>query len=287
MRITNSMLRERALRDLQSNYAALAKSQEQVSSGKRLNRPSDSPPDVQKSVSLNDSVASMEQYLRNIQAAQRITSTEETALASAGNAMQRLKELALQAANGTLSPQDRTAALAEVRQLADEVVGLANTKLGADYLFSGQRTSTPAYANAAAPYGGDGGAMQARISPGVAIRMNVTANAAFGPSLAAASQLAADLAAGSPPSAATIASLDTGLDAVLSARTTIGAVEKRLEDALNFLTDTEQATTAILSKLQDADTATVISDAASRQVTYQAAIAVNAKLLQRSLIDEL
>jgi flagellar hook-associated protein 3 FlgL len=287
MRITNSMLTSRALSDLQGNYAAMAKAQEQVSSAKRLNRPSDDPAGVQQAIKVNDTLASIAQDLRNIGTAQRTTSVQETALANAGEAMQRLKELGVEAANGTMSASDRLAIRAEVQQITEELVTLANTKNGGEYVFSGQKTGTPPYASGAAPYAGDHGAINARIAPGVTLQLNVTADVAFGPALAAATQLGADLAGGAAPQPATLTALDAGMDAVLTARARIGAIDNRLSDALTFLTDTQQAATALLSSIEDADMAAVISEAATRQTTYQAAISVNARILQKSLIDVL
>ena len=287
MRITNAMLTSRALSDLQGNYAAMAKAQEQVSSAKRLNRPSDGPADVQAAIKLNESVAALGQHIRNIDAADRNTSTAEPALASAGDAIQRLKELGLQAANGTLSATDRAAILKEVISLSDELVALANTKVGEDYVFSGQKTATAPYAGSAAVYAGDHGSIIARVAPGVTLAVNVTADAAFGPALAAATQLASDLALGNPPLPATLTALDAGLSGLLNARTQIGAVANRLENTRTFVQASQDAATKMLSDVQDADMAAVISEAASRQTIYQAAISVNAKILQKSLIDEL
>lgn len=287
MRITNSMLTAQTLRDLQSNYAAMAQAQEQVSSGRRLNRPSDNPPDTQQAIKYDQVLASVAQYLRNVQTAQNATATAEGALSSAGDAIQRLKELSLQAANDTISATQRQGILAEVTQLQQQLVSLANTKNGVDYVFSGQKTSTPAYANPTAAYTGDDNAITARISQGQTIQINVTGDVAFGPALAAAAQLAADLAAGNKPQATTIQGLDDALTASLTARTTIGAMDNRLSGAQTFLTDQQQSLTAMLSTLEDADMASVITEASTRQTAYQAAISVNAKILQKSLIDEL
>ena len=287
MRITNSMLTAQTLRDLQGNYAAMAQAQEQVSSGKRLNRPSDNPPDAQQAIKYNQVLAATGQYLRNIGMAQNATATAEGALSSAGDAIQRLKELSLQAANDTLGASDRQNILAEVNQIADQLVSLANTKNGDDYVFSGQKTTTPAYANSGAAYGGDTNAIKARISQGQALQVNVTADVAFGPALAAASALAADLAAGTKPQNATIQGLDDALSASLNARTKIGAIDNRLTGAQTFLTDQQQTITAMLSTLEDADMPTVITEATTRQTAYQAAISINAKILQKSLINEL
>jgi flagellar hook-associated protein 3 FlgL len=287
MRITNAMMSSRALRDLQVNYAGLAKAQEQVSTARKLNRASDDPAQARVAVKVRDSLSALAQHLRNIDTAQRATGTAETALSSAGDALIRLKELALQAANGTLSATDRHAMAAEVAQLSDQLVGLANTRNGEDYVFSGQRTRTPAFPSAAAAYAGDASSLNARIAPGVTLATNVTGDVAFGPALAAVVGLQAELAAGAAPSGATLAALDGGLDAVLGARATIGAIVNRLDTTRIFVEASHDAATELLSDLEDADMAEVITSAAQRQAVYEAALSVNAKILRRSLVDEL
>ncbi len=287
MRITNSMLTAQGLRDLQANYAAMAKAQEQVSSGKRLNHPSDDPADVQQAIKVNGTLASIAQYLRNIGTAQTTTSTAESALSSASGAVQRLRELTVQAQNGTLSASDRTSMAEEVQQLTQQLVSMANTKVGDDYVFSGQKTGTPPYASPTAPYAGDSGPINARIAPGITVAINVTADAAFAPALAAANQLATDLAMGNTPAAGTLTNIDAGLDALLAARARIGSVDNRLTDTQTFLQSGQDAATQLLSHLQDADMASAITEASARQTTYQAAISITAKILQQSLINEL
>lgn len=287
MRITNAMMSTRALRDLQTNYAGLARVQEQVSTARKLNRASDDPAQARVAVKVRDNLNALAQHLRNIGTADRATSTAETALSSADDAIIRLKELALQAANGTNTAADRSAILSEVTQLGEQLVGLANTKNGEDYVFSGQRTRTPAYASVGAAYGGDTNLLNARIAPGVTLATNVTADVAFGPALAAVAQLQADLGAGIAPAPATIGAVDAGLDAVLAARTRIGAVVNRLDSTRTFVESSQEAGIKLLSDLEDADMAEVISSAAQRQAVYEAALSVNAKILRRSLIDEL
>jgi flagellar hook-associated protein 3 FlgL len=177
--------------------------------------------------------------------------------------------------------------LQEVQQLGDALVALANTRSGDDYVFSGQQTRTPAYASIAAPYAGDTGPVNARIAPGVSIAVNVTGDVAFGPALAAVGQLMADLGAGTAPPAVTLQAVDDGLDALLAGRAKIGSIQNRLDDTRIFVESSIDAATRLLSTLEDADMAEVISTYASRQTTYEAALAVNARILRRSLVDEL
>ena len=287
MRITNAMLTGRALQNLQANYAGLARVQAQVSSGRRLNRPSDDPAQVRTAVKLRDTLNAIDQHLRNVDTAERLTDTADTALGSAGDVLQRARELAIQAANGTASSSDRQKIAVEVEQLGEALVALANARSGEDYIFSGLRTRTAPYASVSSVYAGDGGALQARIAPGVTVNASVPGNEAFGAALSALDQLGTALAAGLPPDAGVIDALDTGLDSLLVARSRIGAVANRLEGSRTFLEDGRMSAISILSTLEDADMAAVISEAATRQAVYEAALSVNAKILRRSLIDEL
>jgi flagellar hook-associated protein 3 FlgL len=269
------------------NYAGLAKVQEQVSTARKLNRASDDPAQARVAVKVRDNLNALAQHLRNIDTAERATDTAETALSSAGDAIIRLKELAVQASSATVSAADRRAIASEVAQLRDQLVGYANAKNGEDYVFSGQKTRTPAYASAGATYGGDPNSLNARIAPGVTLATNVTADVAFGPALAAAVALQTDLAAGSAPAAGTLDALDASLDAVLGARSKIGAIVNRLDSTRTFVESSQEAGIKLLSDLEDADMAEVISQAAQRQAVYEAALSVNAKILRRSLVDEL
>lgn len=287
MRITNSMLSARSLRDLQANFEAMAKAQEVTSSTKRLNRPSDGPADVQQAIKLRDSLASINQYLRNLGTAQMTTRGADTALATASDALQRLRELAVEAQNGTLSPSDRASVSQEVQQLTDQLVAMANTKVGDDHVFSGQKTATAPYASATAAYAGDSGQIGARVAPGVTLGINVTADVVFAPALAAAAQLGSELAAGAAPSAGTLTRLDAGLDALLAGRAQIGAVDNRMSDTQTFLQSSQFTVTSLLSQVEDADMASALTEVTARQTTYQAAIKVTASILQQSLINEL
>lgn len=293
MRITEGMLHDIALHDLNANMEAMARSQEQVSTTRRLNRPSDDPADVRAVINAQDTLSGIDQYLRNIDTAQRWTSAADTALGSATDDMQRVRELTVEAGNGTLSAADRASIAEEVEQLTGHLAQLASTQVGSAYIFSGLRSGTAPYAAPAAgtatvgAYQGDAGAVQARISPGTTVQTNLTADTVFGPAFAALQQLDADLRAGNAPSAATSSAIDAGLNAIVDGRTQIGARSNRLDATQESLKDAELSTKSLVSQLQDADMAQVISDFSQRQVVYQSSLTVSAKILQQSLLDVL
>ncbi len=287
MRITNKMLYEDVQRELQANASRLSRSREQVTTMRRLNRPSDDPSQTRTAVKLRDALAELDQFMRNIDIAERTLSSTDAALDSAGEIVQRAREVAIQGANGSLSPLDRQQIAVVVEALVDGLVQQTQAKSGGSYLFSGFRTDTPPYTTATGAYLGDSGAIMARPVPNTTVQINIKADVAFAPALAALVSLQAELAAGMPVSGATIAALDGGLDALITARGLTGARQNRLAEARANLDDVVFASRTLLSGLEDADMTQAISDLIQREATYEAAIRVNARVLQMTLLDVL
>lgn len=145
MRVTQSMLSNTMLRNLNSSYTRMATLQEQISTGSKLLRPSDDPVSTTKAMSYRTQLAQNEQYSKNLDTATKWLDTTDTALGTLGSAMTRVQELVTQAANDTNQTEDRAKMLTEIKQLREEVKDIANTKIGDTYIFSGTRTNEPAY----------------------------------------------------------------------------------------------------------------------------------------------
>jgi flagellar hook-associated protein 3 FlgL len=292
MRVTERMIRQASLSDLTNNVESLMKIQEQVSTTKRLNRPSDDPADARSAVKLHDAIAELKQYSRNVDVAQRQVSTADTALGDAGDIMQRASELAIEGANGSTSAADRANIAKEIEQLVAQLVQDASAKVGDQYIFSGYKVTTPPYTTppsgsaTVGAYQGDQGVVTARIGTATTMQVNVTADSVFQDAFDALQQLHTDLLGGGVQQA-TIGQLQAGLQSVIDGRAVVGARGKRLEDASSALADIKLSTTELLSNLEDADMTSVISKLAERQTTYEAALKVSASIMQKSLIDML
>jgi flagellar hook-associated protein 3 FlgL len=285
MRITNRMLSDDAVRQLQANMSRLAQSQEQVTTGRRINRPSDDPVRTGSALRLRDSINELDQFRRNIDLADSNLSAADVALGTADDIIQRARELAVEGATGTLSPSDRQILSAEVDQLIGGLMSQVQAKAGGAYLFGGFRTDVAPYLTPGGIYQGDAGAVMARIAPGTTVQINVTADTAFAPALQALSTLQAELAAGTQVSGTTITAIDAGFDAVLTARALTGARQNRLAEERSSLDDGMLAAVKQQSDLEDVDMAQAISDMATRQASYEAALRVNAMVLRTSLFD--
>lgn len=287
MRVTHQMLHTSSLRALAANLAGLDRAAERVATGRRLNRPSDDPADARRAVKLADAMAEIEQYLRNVDAGDRLLGLADTALARVGEIVGRARELALAGANGSLSADDRAAVASEIRQLSEQVVALAATRAGDTYIFSGLRTDQAPYGSPTGPYQGDTGTILAWIGPGTSLPVTVPGSSVFGPVLSALDALATELETGAPASASSLTALDSALSAVVDARAVLGARQNRLEASRTALEDARLATERLRSMVEDADLAEAVSELRRREATYQAALGVTARVLTTSLADYL
>jgi len=291
MRVTESMLYNSTNSNLSADLAALSAITEKVSSSKQLNRPSDNPADVRSAVGLRDTLAQLNQYVRNITTASSKVSAQDTALASAGELIQRANELAIEGANGTLDASQRQAIAAEVSQLTEAMAQDASAKVGDEYIFSGFRVDRAPYQvtgpGQVGTYQGDRGVAIARVGSASTMQVNMAGDAVFQPALDALTQLQADLNGGQQVQQSTIGMIQTALTAVTQARATIGARANRLDDAKTSQQALITSNEALLSQLEDTDMPSAITELTKRQTTYQATLAVTAKVMQTNLLDYL
>jgi flagellar hook-associated protein 3 FlgL len=287
MRVTDSMMRDGALQGLNANANAMFKLQEQVSSGKLLNRPSDDPAQVRQAMKIRDTLSELGQFTRNINAADQAVSAADIALGGASELLQRANELAVQGANGTYSASDLQKMGLEVDQLAQQLVQVASTKVAGAYIFSGFQTDTAPYASPIGAYQGDAGAVMAHIAPGAAVQVNLVGGAIFGPALAALQLLGTELAAGTAVAPGTISAISAGLDSLLAGRATLGALQNRLDDTSAAMDQATTAAQGLLSQTSEVDMTAAITQFSERQLTYNAALKVNAQIMQTSLFDYL
>ena len=138
MRITDSMMVGNMLKNLRNNREDLDKLNKQLSSGKQFSKPSDDPIGVTTSMGFHTKINNYEQYQKDVNNAKSWLETTENALSDANDVLQRSSELAVYGANDTLNPDDRKNMAEEVKELRNELISIANSKLGQDYIFSGQ-----------------------------------------------------------------------------------------------------------------------------------------------------
>jgi len=291
-RVTQNMAVKQSLAAIAANAARLAESQEQMTTGRRLNRPSDSPADAAAAMRTRGELAAQKQHARNAEDGLGWLNQTDGALGSMITQVRRARELALQGANGgALGQQARDALATEVEQLRASLISVANTQYVGRPVFGGITAGGAAYDGSGA-WVGSAHPVHRTIGAGVQVQVNVDGPDVFGPDGASLfddlGALAADLRAGDDAGIrAGIDALAGRLEALATAQAEVGTRAKRVETALTAATDNELALATRLSDLEDADLIKAAIDVKLGEVAYQAALAGSARVLSVSLMDYL
>jgi flagellar hook-associated protein 3 FlgL len=314
MRITNNMMMNQSLRDMNANLTKLDRTQRDISTGKRIHRPSDDPTALARAQVLRTSIAQNAQFKKNAENAESFLKMTDSTLGQAGDALQRLRQLAVQAASGNLRQQDRDAIYNEVQQIRDEVKALGNTQLNGRYIFGGLKTDQVVYPNDAFPPAGSGvtlspndnGSLVTEVAPNITMTYNVTGPRVFGdttpPSTTHVFQVIDDFMGYlkgtlAPPAGSgigssnraiselTIRDLDSWLKNVNQVRTEVGGKLNRLDLAKSRMEEANTSMDSLLQETEDTDIAKASMELNSTQATYQAALSVGARALPLSLVD--
>jgi flagellar hook-associated protein 3 FlgL len=136
-RVTQTVFLNNIRSQLARNGARLATAQEQVATGKQVNRPSDDPAGSFRVLSLKQLTAANDQFSRNLDSLEANLGVAENVLGQTQEVLYRTLELAIQAANASVDRSQRAVIATEVSQQLDEVKRLGNTQLGARHLFAG------------------------------------------------------------------------------------------------------------------------------------------------------
>jgi flagellar hook-associated protein 3 FlgL len=167
MRVSSSTLHQDAVSTMMRAQAQLARTQNQVATGKRVQTPADDPAGAVHIIELQRQLAASSQYGVNSTAVQNRLDASEQGLADSTNVLQRVKELALQASNPTLDAAGREVIATEIRSRADELLQIANRQdPSGEYLYSGLSTTTQPFGRSGSgvSYFGDAGTRAVQVS---------------------------------------------------------------------------------------------------------------------------
>ena len=166
MRVTSNTLRSIFLTTLQAGQQRVADTQTQIATGRRINSPVDDPLAAARAAELDAAVSRLAQYQENAGLARNRLGHEEESLVGVINALQRARELLVQANNAPIGNSDRAAIALELREQLDSILSLANTvDASGSYLFAGFAESTQPFTqtNGAVIYNGDQGSRALQI----------------------------------------------------------------------------------------------------------------------------
>ncbi len=183
MQISTNYLFDRASAQMSQLQNDLAKSQAQISAQKQVLNPSDAPDQAASITRLKSVIGRNDNYASALDTVQARLETESTTLSSASDVLIRIKELAIQANNGTQGTNSRAAIATEMQGLRDQLLSLANsTDTTGNYVFSGSKVRTPAFASdatGAVSYQGDQTRMHVAVGDQRTIAVNRPGTNAF------------------------------------------------------------------------------------------------------------
>lgn len=292
MRVSDKLLYNTVLNNLQQNLEKMLSLQESASSGKRIIRPSDDPIGIMKVMDYDTAISKAEQYQRNIDNGIAFLSSTESAVSTAQNILVRAKELSITALNGTNSDAERTIISKEVDQLHQQVIQIANTRVNGQYIFAGFNTGT-------APYDPDGtytgtpyldGDIEVEVDSGSTVTINMPGDRVFGTSAAGVIVTLDNLKSAlqnndSQEINNAMNDLDSGMDQLSNVRAEIGARINRLETAKSYIGKLKDDLTEYKSGTEEADITKVITALAMQQNALEMSRASAARVLQQSILD--
>jgi flagellar hook-associated protein 3 FlgL len=292
-RVTQSMLSSQLMRNLNSNMKQLDNLQNQLSTGRRINKPSDDPVGITYSMRYRSELSANDQFGRNIDQAQSWLDFTDTVLDQANQVFQRVRELAVQGASSTNPQTARDAIKSEIDELYSHMIQLGNSDFNGKHIFNGQITDRKPYSESNPESTvTDSYKVQFEISPGVKMSTSITGNEVFGAAgeqdntFQVLKELSAALGSGDTGSVSDlIGQIDSRYDKFLQSRAEIGARTNRLDHAESRLNDISINLEKLQSKTEDADMAEVITNLKTSENVYQSSLSAGARLIRPSLID--
>jgi flagellar hook-associated protein 3 FlgL len=289
-RVTQQMMAQHSLTSMQGGLSRLAKIQEQLSTGRVINRVSDSPADASAAMRLRSSLVDQQQYARNAADGAAWLNQADQTLQSSVNQVRRARELAIQgASSGSMSTQGREALAAEVDQLREGLIATANATYLDRPVFGGVTAGTQAF-DSSGTYVGVNSPVLRTVADGVRVRVDVEGEATFASTGTSVfdelSALSTALRANDTPGIRTeIDELKKHLDAMSTMQSDVGARAKRVEQADVAAGDADLTLRTRLSDIENTDLAAATVDLKIQEVAYQAALATTARVMQPSLVD--
>ena len=289
-RVTQRMLTDGSLANLQRNLGQLAALQEQLSTGRVINRPSDNPTGTTAAMRIRTSVSDQGQYARNAQDGLGWLTQVDSTLDGVTIAVRRARDLALQGANtGAMGQQARDALAIEIDGVREQLLGQANASYLERPVFGGVTAAGRAYDDTG-NWVGVAGSVNRRVADDVVVQVDVDGRTVFGDGassvFAELDALATALRAGDTAGiTASIDVLRTRENTVTGVRAAAGTRYQRIEQSAQAADDAKMSLENNLSSIENADLADTTVHLKLQEVAYQAALAATSRVMQPSLLD--
>lgn len=296
LRVTSNMMSNQVLRNLNKNLNNMANLQNQQSTGRKLNKPSDDPVGVTYALRYRSELSANDQYSRNVDTALGWLDATDSVMSQAEGVMSRIKELSVQAGNGT-NPQPALSSIeAEIQELREQLADLGNTQINGKFIFNGQTYDIKPYDTSnptlLASVETDNGGVEYTVGKGVTFQINTSGNDFFGEPNATdnifniINRLSDAMINGRHDDITSeISNIESRLNKMVSVHAETGARTNRVELMENRLSNENYNLTQLQSKTEDADIAEVMIQSNIASNIYQASLSAGAKIITPTLVD--
>jgi flagellar hook-associated protein 3 FlgL len=314
VRVTTFGVNTRFLADLDNVMSKYQDLENELSTGRKLNQPSDDPVGFEVDIQTQVSMEQVKQWSSNVDSALSELQTADATMSSLNQVLGSIRTNLVQAVNGSTTQSDVNNLVSIVSQLVQEVGQIANTTDGQQYLFAGKNGKVQPVkilANGQLQWNTTGTPDKfAAIGDGVTIAVGVNGSDVFQNTFTSANpargnttlldtlnNIVADLqAAAAAPDTATfqaniqtvqydLQDLDTAIDHTLALQADLGGRLTRVRGAQSLLAQSQNLLATYKSKVEDADLAQVLTQLATQQTVYQAALISGQRMILPTLAD--
>ncbi len=306
MRITNSMMITRTMRNQNTNLEKMNKWNHDLSTLTNLHKPSDDPIRVSRTLRLESDISMSNQYKDNIESAKSWLEKTESAFNEINSVYQSIRELAVQGANGILKNEDTQKIAQEIKELKNHLIQIGNDTYLGRHIFTGYKTDVRllnddgSYNAGTNPDEIDFATLkdeiiQYKVGDSQHIDVNITGDRVFGSPVGPENkpQLFADIddlltaldKGNHEDASASIAKMDEQLKVLLQVRGEVGAKVNMIDVMSERMSDVNVNLKDLLSKTRDTDVAETQIQLVTAEAVYRASLAVTARIIQPTLVD--
>ena len=296
VRITPRTTQVMAIDNLSRTLGRMAQLQEQLASGRSLNRPSDSPIQTVEAMQYRSEIRRNDQFQRNANDGLNWLGMADNTLTGVLSTLGRIKELSIQGLNGSADAVQRGNIAEEVIALRDTLIGQANTKYLDRPIFGGNSNGSVAYDLTTGDFvGSPGDEIERRVGPNQKVRVNLTGPEVFGTDdpvntngnlFQVVEQIIDDLQGSNPQNLkVALAALDIRRVAVENQLGTVGARYNQVDGMKTRAEDQQVTMKNGLSEVENIDLPKTIVDLQLQEIAYKSALSATSRVIQPSLLD--
>ncbi|MFS0783690.1 flagellar hook-associated protein FlgL [Bacillus sp. 1P06AnD] len=295
MRVTQSMISNNTLRHISESYSKLAQLQEQTQTGKKFSKPSDNPVAAMRAMGYRTDLNNIKQYQQNIGEVKTWVDSTDDALNQGVLALQKIRELTVQASNGSMEESQRSYVATEIEQLQEQLRNVYDTQIGGKYIFNGTNTTVPPSSvnPDTDPDQLNTDKINLEVFSGITLPLNTPGKDIFGDvtskdsnsSITSLINTLKDPNASETDISNHLSKLDQQIDKFLTARSNVGAKQNRVDMMSDRLDTQEVTSTQILSDNENIELEEAIMNLTMQESVHRVALSVGAKIMQPTLMD--